>query len=331
MDEDGLLRSSGRLSLNEAIPYDTRCPIILPRKHPVTRLIVKEHHEEGKHIAGTNHTLALLSNKYWLIGGREEIREWENACNECKRGKPRGGQQIMAPLPKSRTNVDTLRAFDKVSVDFAGPFLTKQGRGKIKTKRYLCLFTCMKTRAVHLEMAFGLDTDSFINCLYRFTSRRGIPSEIRSDNGTNFVGARNEFIKLFDTIDKAKVERDTSKKGINWKWVLNPPLAPHFGGIHESMIKSAKRAIYAILENADITDEELFSAIVGAEGLINSRPITYQSANTKDDVPLTPNHFLHGQSGGRFAAEMIIDNTSFNPRKRWRRVQELVKHFWRDG
>ncbi|KAJ8048364.1 hypothetical protein HOLleu_00646 [Holothuria leucospilota] len=116
-----------------------------------------------------------------------------------------------------------------------------------------------------------------------------------------------------------------------WKWVLNPPMAAHFGGIHESMIKSAKRAIHAILkmENADVNDEELLSAIVGAEGLINSKPITYQSANSKDDIPLTPNHFLHGQMGGRFAAEMAIDNTDFNPRKRWRRIQELVKHFWR--
>lgn len=105
-------------------------------------------------------------------------------------------------------------------------------------------------------------------------------------------------------------------------------MAPPFGGIHESMIKSAKRAIYAILENADINDEELLSAIVGAEGLINSRPITYQSANSKDDIPLTPKHFLYGQMGGRFAAEMAIDNTDFNPRKRWRRIQELVKHFW---
>ena len=83
----------------------------------------------------------------------------------------------------------------------------------------------------------------------------------------------------------------------------------------------------AILGNADITDEELLSAIVGAEALINSRPLTYQSANPTDDIPLTPNHFLHGQMGGQFAPTSV-DNTSFNPRKRWRRVQELVRHFW---
>ena len=93
------------------------------------------------------------------------------------------------------------------------------------------------------------------------------------------------------------------------------------------MIKAAKKAIYAILGSADITDEELLSTIVGAEGLINSRPLTYQSADPSDLIPLTPNHFLHGQVGGRFAPESV-DIDDFNPRKRWRRVQELVRHFW---
>ena len=93
------------------------------------------------------------------------------------------------------------------------------------------------------------------------------------------------------------------------------------------VIKGAKRAVYAILGNADITDEELMTAFTGAEALLNSRPLTYQSANPEDDVPLTPNHFLFGQVGGQFAPESV-DETTFNPRKRWRRVQELVRHFW---
>ena len=93
------------------------------------------------------------------------------------------------------------------------------------------------------------------------------------------------------------------------------------------MVKSAKKAIKAILGQADINDKELMTAIIGAEGLIHSRPLTYQSANHKDDVPLTPIHFLHGQIGGIFAPTSV-DKTQFSPRKRWRRVQELVRHFW---
>ncbi|MCG8078292.1 MAG: hypothetical protein JAY75_18885, partial [Candidatus Thiodiazotropha taylori] len=93
------------------------------------------------------------------------------------------------------------------------------------------------------------------------------------------------------------------------------------------MIKSEKKAMQAILGNADVTDEELMTAMIGAEALVNSRPLTYQSANPADDVPLTPNHFLHGQIGGQFAPDSC-DDTDFNPRKRWRRIQELVSHFW---
>ena len=92
------------------------------------------------------------------------------------------------------------------------------------------------------------------------------------------------------------------------------------------MIKAAKRAVNAVLGNADVTDEELVTAFTGAVALLNSRPLTYQSANLEDDVPLTPNHFLIGQIGGQFAPESV-DDTSFSlKKKRWRRVQELVRH-----
>jgi len=156
-------------------------------------------------------------------------------------------------------------------------------------------------------------------------SRRGLPQKMVSDNGGNFVGADKELSELVKQLDQDKIRSSAANKGIEWKF--NPPLAPHFGGAHESMIKSAKRAINAILGNADLTDEELVTAFVGAEGLIDSRPLTYQTSHPDDETPLTPNHFLHGQVGGEFAPESV-DTTDFSLKKRWRRVQELVRHFW---
>ena len=147
-----------------------------------------------------------------------------------------------------------------------------------------------------------------------------------SDNGTNFIGGNNELNELVRALDPEKVKSSTANKGV--KWHFNPPSAPHFSGVHAIMVKSAKRAINTILSNADITDEELMSAILGAEGLPNSRPLTYQSAHVNDILPLTPNHFLHGQIGGEFAPQ-TVDTTDFHPRTRWRRVQELVGHFWK--
>ena len=112
------------------------------------------------------------------------------------------------------------------------------------------------------------------------------------------------------------------------KWSFNPPGAPHFGGIHEAMIKSAKKGIYGVLGNSDVMDEELITAVAGVKSLLNSRPLTYQSADLQDVVPLTPNHFLHGQLGGQFAPE-TVDTTDFNLRKRWQKVQEIISHVWK--
>ena len=323
IDDDGLLRANGRLQLAGTIPWETRYPIILPRNHQITQLIVKKTHERCQH-GGTNLVLSGLSAKYWVLSAREAIREWEKKCSLCQRLKATPGKQVMAPLPEIRTGV-SMHAFSRSSVDFAGPFETKQGRGKVRQKRYLCLFTCLETRAVHLEMAYSLSTDAFLNAFYRMTARRGMPEVLVSDNGTNFVGAHNELKDLVNALDAEKIQNQTSNHGV--KWQFNPPYAPHFNGVHEIMAKAAKRAMWKILSNADITDEELLSAIVGAEGLINSRPLTYQSANHTDVLPLTPNHFPHGQVGGQFAPESV-DKTSFHPRQRWRRVQELVRHFW---
>ena len=119
-------------------------------------------------------------------------------------------------------------------------------------------------------MAYSLDTDYFLNAFYRMVSRRGLPSIVISDNGTNFVSADRELVA---DLDKEKIQDLTTGKGV--KLCLNPPGAPHFNGVYEKMIKAAKRAMKNVLGDADVTDEELASAIVGAEGLIKSRPLTY--------------------------------------------------------
>ena len=130
---------------------------------------------------------------------------------------------------------------------------------------------------------------------------------------------------MISKLDKSKIKKSAAKNGI--KWHFNPPLGPHFGGVYETMLKVAKRTIYSILSKADITDEELSTAFTGAEDLISSRPLTYQTADIKDDIPLTPNHFLYGLAGGEFALDSVNEEC-YNLKKQWRHVQELEKHFW---
>ena len=190
----------------------------------------------------------------------------------------------------------------------------------------MCLFACHLTRAVHLELAYGLDVDAFMRAYTRFTSRRGTPLEITSDNGTNFVGAARELKDIVDTMDKNEIRRRTAQD--RTKWHFNPPAGPHFGGAHESLIKSSKRALAATLADRDVTDEEMYTAITGAEALVNSRPLAYQSSDPRDLLPLTPNHFLYGMQGAPFAPPGV-DESDFRLQQRWRLVQEIIRQFWR--
>ena len=151
-----------------------------------------------------------------------------------------------------------------------------------------------------------------------------MPKEMVSDNGTNFVGAVNELKELLAQTDKEKIQRATAYKGT--KWLFNPPGGPHFGGVVETMVKAAKKAIYAVLNNCDITDVELITICTGVESLLNSRPITYQSTNPADDVPLTPNHFLQGQLGGEFAPS--VSEIDMDLRKKWQKVQAILSRVW---
>ena len=83
-----------------------------------------------------------------------------------------------------------------------------------------------------------------------------------SDCGTTFVGALNELKELVSELDQDKIQQSTAHRGV--KWNFNPPGAPHFGGIHEAMIKSAKKAIYGVIGTSNVTDEELITAVAGA-------------------------------------------------------------------
>ncbi|PFX16015.1 hypothetical protein AWC38_SpisGene19739 [Stylophora pistillata] len=167
-----------------------------------------------------------------------------------------------------------LRPFAQTAVDFAGPFYAVQRREKPRQKRWLCLFTCLETRAVHLEMAWELDTNTFLSAFARFNSRRGVPKEVTSDRGTNFVGAVSGLKKVIRQLDRKHLQTKTVELGVIWRF--NPPAAPHFGGAHGVIVKAAKKATYAVVGERDVNDEELITVFAGVVSLLNFRPSTYQ-------------------------------------------------------
>ena len=172
------------------LPYDAKHPVVLPKRHHISKLVVAHIHDQGHHSLGVNATLAELRQKYWIINGREEIKRWKRESNVCELQRKHRGEQIMAPLTKVRLG-SSLRCFACCGVDFAGPFVVKITR-KVSAKRYLCLFTCASTRAVHLEFAFSLDTASFLSSFSRMVARRGKPEVVISDNGLSFGSSADQ-------------------------------------------------------------------------------------------------------------------------------------------
>lgn len=246
-----IIRVGGRLERANNSFY-AKHPIIIPPKHQITKLIILHYHVQDGH-AGATHVLSSIRQKYWIVKGQSEVRRVLSKCLECKKRSGQLGIQIMAPLPEARVT-HCEYPFAKVGIDYFGPLTVKQKRSHVK--RYRCIFTCMAVRAVHIEIAHSLETESFLGALSRFMSRRGIPTAIFSDNGTNFKGAeavlREEFSKLSDEAAQDKIVDHLRQRSISWHF--NAPLASHTGGVWERLIRSVRKILRAIfLENKWLT------------------------------------------------------------------------------
>lgn len=203
-----------------------RHPIIIPHRSPLATLIVRQAHEDRGHVSA-DQTLQEVRKQYWILKGRLTIQRILNGCLLCKRHQAKPLQPMMADLPSFRTEPG-LPAFAHTGVDSLGPIEVKMLRTRVK--RYGCLLTCLTTRAVDIQMAYQLDTDSVILCLARLESRYGTPPTYRSDNGTYFVGANNEFKKCLADLDYNRLaDSMTICRSSGFLILLQPPTLGVFG------------------------------------------------------------------------------------------------------
>ncbi|XP_055589036.1 uncharacterized protein LOC129741338 [Uranotaenia lowii] len=328
LDVDGIIRLRGVLS-NAIVPDAMKHQVVLLAKHPFSHLLAKYYHRNLLH-AGPQLMLATIRQKYWIVGGRNLVRRIFHECHRCFRSKPQMIQQSIADLPTSR--VAPRRPFTVCGVDYCGPVYLKSAvRNRGPTKAYVCIFVCFTTRAVHIELVSDLSTPAFIAALRRFAARRNFPHEIHSDNGTTFRGANNELHRIYQMLKTTQGGRQNildwcAESGVTWHFI--PPRSPHFGGLWEAAVKSAKYHLLREIGQTNITYEDMTTLLSEIEMCLNSRPLIPLPSESDDLEALTPGHFLIGESL-RAPPEEDVVQVPDNQLTHWELTQKRFQRIWR--
>lgn len=232
LDRNQIMRVGGRLE-HSSLPSDQAHPIILQKGHLVT-LIIRHTHSKLRH-AGVSQVVAHIRETYAIPALFQQTKKHIRRCVTCNKDKARTSRPIMGPLPAER--IRPAHVFESTGTDLAGPFSIRSSHSrKAPTlKVYIAIFVCTVTKAIHIELCNDLSTNGYLNAFRRFTSRRGTPKVIRSDNATNLVGS-NKFLKEAWRTICLEGGNDLAAEGITW--LFNPPRSPHYGGLFEAAIGS---------------------------------------------------------------------------------------------
>lgn len=327
VDKQGIIRVGGRLS-NANLAEDAKFPIVLSSKHPLSTMLANYYHVTLLH-AGPQLMLATIRQKFWIIGGRSLIRRIYHQCHKCFRSRPVLVQQSLADLPSSR--VTPTRPFAVCGIDYCGPvFIKSPIRNRTPTKAYIAIFVCFATRAVHIELVSDLSTPAFLAALRRFVARRGRTREIHSDNGTAFKGAANELRRIYDMFKRNEADRKQildwcAENEITWRFI--PPRAPHFGGLWEAAVKSAKTHLLREIGTTNVSYEDMCTLLAQIEMCLNSRPLVPIPTDPLDLEVLTPGHFLIGTSF-QSVPDNNLCNTPDNRLTHFELTQKRFQRIW---
>ncbi|XP_057679968.1 uncharacterized protein LOC130908509 isoform X2 [Corythoichthys intestinalis] len=302
-----LIRVGGRLRRLRNASVEEVHPVVLDSKHPAVKLLIKEIDERLLH-PGSERVYAEIRRQFWILRGRQAIRHHQLNCPSCQRWRAQPKVPQMADLPPQRLRLLS-PPYYSTGVDCFGPYLVKIGRRT--EKRWGLLFKCLTTRAVHIELLNSLDVDAFLLALRRFIARRGRPKEVLSDCGTNFRGAERELREAFAALEP-ELKKQLMDYQIDFK--LNPPNAPHFGGIWEREVRSIKAGLRVAVGSQSTTEDVLHTILVEVEGILNSKPLGYVSADVADLDPITPNILLMGRR------DATLPQAVYAPtRQKWRK------------
>ncbi len=330
LDKDGVMRVGGRLE-HSALTFSQKNPALLPKDHHFVRARARYEHEKKKH-PGPQLLLSLLRQEFWIVRGSDLAKQIVKRCVQCFKHTAQPITQVMGQLPASRVNPSP--TFSQVGVDYAGPFQIAKRSGRkppIYEKVYVAVFLFMVTKAIHLEWVTDLSTPKFLDALTRLIARRGLPADVYSDEGTNFVGAKSELAELQALLQSESHHKAThdflTEMGINFH--TNPPAAPHHGGLWEAGVKSMKHHLRRIMgQGHTLNLEEFATLLCQIEAILNSRPLTPLSNDPNDLSPLTPVHFLTGRPLTALPHPDLLSVPS-NRLSRWQEVEKRRQDFWK--
>ena len=313
---NGLLCVGGRLQ-RSPLPLSTKHPVILPHDHPVTNLLIQLHHEKEEHL-GINHVLVDLNKTFWIVKGRSSVKKVLDSCLTCQFWKVKPGHQQMADLPLQRVNRSV--PFTSIGTDLMGPVNVRIGRSDVK--RWICIFNCLATRAVHLEVLRSLDVHAFMQGFQRFCCRRNvIPTDVYSDNGGNMIAAQKELSKIC-----VAGEWCSSKFEKSVRWHFNPPRASHHGGFYEIFFRLFRRIFSSIVKTSTLDDFDLLTFVAEIERILNNRPVTAIASTPEDLDALTPNSILTGCLCEDVPTGSFLKGDAY--RRSWKKSQYLADRFW---
>ena len=321
LGKDGLLHLGGRLS-HADIVFIQKHPIIMSAKDELTRRVFEQTHVSMCH-CGPTLLMSTVGSRFYCTGARLLAKQ---ICHQCLKIQARAQTQLMGQLPKARITPST--PFSTTGVDYCGPFTYREGRGRglRKMEGYIAVFVCFVTKAVHLEPASDQTTGTFLAALKRFVSRRNKPRDLHSDNGSNFIGAKNELEKLYTLLGTNDLPPELQTYLVDHRmiWHMIPARAPHFGGLWEAAVKSAK---FHLIGKQVLSFEEMLTVTCQVEACLNSRPLGVQHCQNPEGIePLTPGHFL---TGAKLTMYPETETTlQMSLMRRWTLCQQIVQEFW---
>jgi len=303
---------------------------LLSAKSPLTKLLVSSLHKVFSH-AGPTAMASILASSYLIPNLRNLLKQVSRNCLPCQRAYAKPLSHMMGMLPVTRTS--PAPPFWRTGVDFAGPLTLRLGHTRKPTilKSYAVIFVCLTTKAVHFDLCTTLSTADYMATFQRFVARRGCPAEIFSDNGSNFIGAREELRQL-QQLTSAKsttnaIQQFATQRAIKWHFI--PPRAPHFGGLWEAAVKSMKLTLRKRVQPHALRWDELYTVLAEAEAILNSRPLApLHSDSAAEGNFLTAGHFLIGRP---LAAppEQLASTSPTNSLRRWNLVQRVKADLWK--